>query len=144
MTAACEKSLRSIFPGRRLRRMAVFDRIKIKFLSGRSDPGRSDDFETFLPCAARMVLQRRLRLGAVTDCNSDGIYASRRAKRPAFMIPLQAERCTLSRQGGTRFFEAERASGCVVLVAGRQPGCLVRLTGCHFRSRKTPQCPLFA
>ena len=51
---------------------------------------------------------------------------------------------TLSGQGGTRFYEAERASGCVVLIAGLPPGCLVRLTGNPFRSRKPPQCPLSA
>ena len=39
---------------------------------------------------------------------------------------------TLSVQGATRFFGAEMPSSRVILVAGRQPGCLVCLAGLPF------------
>ena len=46
--------------------------------------------------------------------------------------------CTFDWQGATRFFGAKADAGGVILVAGRQPGCLVCLASVYFRSRKTP------
>ena len=65
-------------------------------------------------------------------------YSHQRGGRPASVSFLFYYN-TLSGQRAIRFFGVKITAGCVVPVAGRQPGCLVRPAGCHFLFQKAPQ-----